>query len=246
MAILDIYCKPDHPLLGSVSQSQILAASLGIILFTLAALGLFLENEFIVLPYIGLSSLLFAFIYFLSIRIIYASRANDPKEDKSHTETSDLSFKAVVLRYALFASVIVAAALFLPHFAEQIAEKTGLGKSFIGTLLLAVSTSLPEIAVSIAAVRMGAVDMAVGNLLGSNLFNMFILFLDDVFYLPGPILKSASDNLIIPAMSAIIMSAITVIGISHKNKVKGFWMAWDTLLILFVYLIGLAILYKLS
>ncbi|MBL0097999.1 MAG: hypothetical protein IPP46_17010 [Bacteroidetes bacterium] len=68
-------------------------------------------------------------------------------------------------RYAGFALIIIGAALFLPHFAEGIAVHTGLGKSFVGTLFLAISTSL-EIAVSIAALRIGAVDMAVGNLLG--------------------------------------------------------------------------------
>lgn len=246
LAIMDVYCKPDHPLLGSVSQSQILAAALGIILLTLACLGLFLREEFIVLPYIGVSSLLFAIIYFFALKLIYKNQKKNPEASTQSHEVSDLSLKGVLLRYLLFAVIIIGAALFLPHFAEQIADKTGLGKSFVGTLMLAVSTSLPEIAVSIASVRMGAVDMAVGNLLGSNIFNMFILFLDDIFYPLGPILKSASDTLMIPALCTIMMSAITIIGISYKNKVKGFLMDWDTLMILLVYLIGLGLLYKLS
>lgn len=246
LAIMDVYCKPDHPLLSSVSQSQILAAALGIILLTLACLGLFLREEFIVLPYIGVSSLLFAVIYFFALNLIYKNQKKNPEASTQSHEVSDLSLKGVLLRYLLFAVIIIGAALFLPHFAEQIADKTGLGKSFVGTLMLAVSTSLPEIAVSIASVRMGAVDMAVGNLLGSNIFNMFILFLDDIFYPLGPILKSASDTLMIPALCTIMMSAITIIGISYKNKVKGFLMDWDTLMILLVYLIGLGLLYKLS
>jgi len=246
MAIMDVYCKSDHPLLGSVSQSQILAAALGIILMTLACLGLYLKEEFIVLPYIGVSSLLFAIIYFFALNLIYNNQKKNPAPSQVTHEPSSLSLKGVIIRYLLFALIIVIAALFLPHFAEQIAEKTGLGQSFVGTLMLAVSTSLPEIAVSIASVRMGAVDMAVGNLLGSNIFNMFILFLDDIFYPLGPILKSASDTLMIPALCTIIMSAITIIGISYKNKVKGFLMDWDTLMILLVYLVGLGLLYKLS
>ncbi|WP_290792400.1 hypothetical protein [Flavihumibacter sp. UBA7668] len=88
----------------------------------------------------------------------------------------------VIRNYIGFALIIIVAALALPFFAEHIAESAGLIKSFVGTLFLAASTSLPEIAVSIAAVRMGALDMAIGGLLGSNIFNILILSIDDLFY----------------------------------------------------------------
>lgn len=58
----------------------------------------------------------------------------------------------------------------------------------MGTQFVAAATSLPELAVTIAAVRIGAVDMAVANLLGSNLFDMLVLAVDDFFYVPGPLL----------------------------------------------------------
>ncbi|MBK8657833.1 MAG: hypothetical protein IPN22_02880 [Bacteroidetes bacterium] len=119
-----------------------------------------------------------------------------------------------------YACIIIAAALFLPHFAEKIAEQTGLGKSFVGTLFLAASTSLPEIAVSMAAVRMGFIDLSVGNLLGSNIFNVFILFIDDLFYTKGHLLKDASDAHLVSVFSVILMSAVAIIGLylPHYRK----------------------------
>src|SRR5690606_27324771 len=92
-------------------------------------------------------------------------------ETEEHHSVTELTLKQVVLKYILFALIIIVTALALPYFADHIGEHFSLGKSFVGTLFLAISTSLPEIAVSIAAVRLGAADMAVGNLLGSNIFN---------------------------------------------------------------------------
>ena len=61
------------------------------------------------------------------------------------------------------------------------------GRTFIGTTLVAIVTSLPELVTTIAAIRIGADDMAIGNLFGSNLFNMFALGLTDLFYTAGPL-----------------------------------------------------------
>ena len=70
----------------------------------------------------------------------------------------------------------------------------GLEASLIGTLFLAISTSLPELVISFASVRMGFLDMAVGNVLGSNLFNLLIIFVADVAMRGGNLLEKASST----------------------------------------------------
>lgn len=62
------------------------------------------------------------------------------------------------------------------------------GRSFVGTLFMALVTTMPEMAVTLSPLHLRALDMAIGNLLGSNLFNVFILAIDDLFYLRGPLL----------------------------------------------------------
>lgn len=105
-------------------------------------------------------------IYFGSMRLIYQYTRRDQAEDiQDEIKEHKFTLNQVIARYIGFASVIIGAALFLPHFAEQIAIMTGLGQSFVGTIFIAISTSLPEIAVSLAAIRMGSIDMSVGNLL---------------------------------------------------------------------------------
>jgi cation:H+ antiporter len=247
LSLMDIFTPKDHPLFGHLSKSHILAAAFGIILIVFAGLGIFLNEDIVLTPSIGLTSLSFAIIYFISVTTIFKYQKSEfaEKEESTHHEIN-LTLKQVIWRYVFFALIIIVVALVLPHFAEQIAESTGLGKSFIGTLLLAISTSFPEIAVSIAAIKMGSTNMAIGNLMGSNIFNIFILFLDDLFYSKGHLLKDASDNHLVSVFSVIVISFIAVIGIIFPSKYKNWYLSWDTIMIFFVWSLNLILLYRLS
>jgi cation:H+ antiporter len=250
LAMMDVFVPRHQPLFSVASQSHVLSASLGIILITLAGLGLFLPKDIVITSWIGFTSILFVVIYFGSIRLIYTFDHNSNRVDTpiggDDDKHSQISKARVIRNYVVFASIIVLAALALPYFAEHISEESGLSRSFVGTLLLAASTSLPEIAVSIAAVRMGSIDMAVGGLLGSNIFNIFILALDDLFYTRGHILKDASDINIISVFGTIIMSAIVIIGLTYRSKKKKYFLAWDAALIFVIYIINILLLYHLS
>jgi len=248
LAMLDAFTPRNKPLLSSASTSHVLAATLGLILVALAGLGLTLPEDIVLLPSIGITSISFLIVYIFSIRLIYQynkTHVNDELNISGKPKMS-LTLKQAISKYVLYAVFIVGAALFLPYFAEHIAEMTGLGKSFVGTLFLATSTSLPEIAVSIAAVRSGAIDMAIGNLLGSNIFNIFILFLDDVFYTKGHLLKDASDGNIVSVFSVILMSAVAIIGLTFKVKGKRFLLAYDAIIIFTIYIFNLIILFRLT
>jgi len=81
----------------------------------------------------------------------------------------------IMLEFTLSALAIVIAGSLLTRFSARIAEITGLGKVFVGSLLLAGATSLPELMVDIQSIRMNLPDLAVGDLLGSSLFYLLIL-----------------------------------------------------------------------
>lgn len=246
LAMLDAFIPKHQPLFGIASPRHMLITSLSIILLCLVGLALFLPNDLVVIPWIGLTSILFILFYFVAIRLIYKNEQQFQVKEESvsvNGKVETISLRSIVYRYTGYAFIIVIAALGLPFFADGIADLTGLGKSFVGTFFLAVSTSLPEIAVSIAAVRMGSVDLAVGNLLGSNIFNVFILAIDDLFYTKGLLLKDASEFHIISVISAIMMSAVVIIGLSYRAKGKRFFLAWDAALIFLIYLINLVFIY---
>lgn len=247
LAILDAFIPKHQPLFGIASPSHMLNTGLGIILMILVGFALFLPNDFAVTPWIGLSSIIFVAVYFVSIRVIYQNEKQQKPIGAGQRvipeNAEQISLNRLIFNYSFFAVIIIAAALALPFFAGHIAEMTGLGESFVGTFFLAVSTSLPEIAVSIAAVRMGSIDLSVGNLLGSNIFNVLILAIDDLFYTKGLILKDASEFHLISVFSTVMMAAVVIIGLSYRAKGKRYFLAWDSATIFVIYLINLIFLY---
>lgn len=240
LSVLDARIK--KPLLSVVRSSHIVAAIFGIILLTIAGMGIYLAGEIPVVLWISSFSFLLFGVYLAAVWGIFKYEQVSLLETApapvtvSATHAADL--KSVIGGYALHALVVIGAAVFLPYFGETIAEQTGMGNSFFGTLFLAAATSLPELVVSLAALRLGALDMAVGNLLGSNVFNMFILGIDDVFYREGSLFKHISTSHLLSVFITIIMTAVVGLGLLFKPKKKQFWLlSLDTFILIILYLV---------
>jgi cation:H+ antiporter len=167
------------------------------------------------------------------------------KEKAIELRYKEVPTKTAIVNYSINAIVVVIAAAFLPTIGEGIAEITGLGQTFVGNIFIAFSTSLPEVVVSISAVRIDAIDLAIGNLFGSNIFNILILAIDDIFLIKGPILSFVNPNHIISALSAIVMTTIAIIGLTYRAEKKKLFLAWDSIGILLVYVVNLMLLYAL-
>jgi cation:H+ antiporter len=149
------------------------------------------------------------------------------------------------LHYTFAAVLVVGAALWLPRLGAELARQTGLGEAFVGSLFIAITTSLPEIVVSLAAVRIGAIDLGIGNVLGSNLFNLLILGLDDVFYRSGPILSAADASHGVTILAVVTMNALFLIGLTYRVMTKRFAVAWDTGAMAAVYVTAVTLAYGL-
>jgi cation:H+ antiporter len=140
-------------------------------------------------------------------------------------------------RYLLAAAIVVAAGIWLPFVGVEIARQMGWQTTFVGTLLIAATTSVPELVVSISALRMGAVDMAISNLLGSNLFDVLIIAIDDIAYTKGPLLSSVSSAHAVTAYTAVVMSGIFIVALLFKpeSRIRG-TISWISLSLLMAYL----------
>lgn len=248
LAFLDAIHRP-MPISAKAHHGNILAAGFGILLLCMAAISLASGNRLPSLGWIGFYSFLFALIYFIAMRLIYFYEKRQISEFVKgiavELKYKDVPTRTAILNYCINAVVVIIAAVFLPKIGEGIAETTGLGQTFVGNIFIALSTSLPEVVVSIAAVKMGAVDLAIGNLFGSNIFNIFILAIDDLLFIKGPLLSFVNPNHIISALSAIAMTAIAIIGLTYRAEKKRLFLAWDSIGILFVYIINLMLLYTL-
>lgn len=153
------------------------------------------------------------------------------------------------LRYevALFgaaAAAILVAAPFLALSGKGIADATGVGQTFVGALLLAVTTSLPELVASLAAIRIGAYDLAVGNLFGSNAFNMTIIFAADLAYPPGPILAAVDPAQVVAGVGAILLMAIALAAVVHGTRTRIRRLEPDAVAVLVVYVLLLVAVWR--
>lgn len=248
LAFLDSAYRP-MPISSKAQQGHTLSAGFGIFLLSLVVLGLFLPPQAFYLGWVGIYSPLFIGIYFFAMRTIYHSEkkqlAQFIKETAIELKYKETSTGSAVRNYAVNAVIVIIAAMFLPKIGAGIAAATGLGESFVGAVLIAITTSLPEVVVSLAAVRMGAIDLAIGNLFGSNIFNILILGISDIFFVKGPLLAWSSRNHVIPALVAIMMTAVAIIGLTYRAEKKRLPIAWDSVAIVLLYLISLGLLYGL-
>jgi cation:H+ antiporter len=246
LALLD-FLSGAAPISAKAHQGQVLTASFGILLLALVNLSIFGAAQIPSIGWVGVYSVIFAATYFVAMRAIFSyekRRIADLIEAVAEELRYEKIPKAKAYRmYSLNALLTIGAAMYLPRLGERIAEVTGLGQTFVGNVLIALSTSLPELVVSIAALKIGAVDMAFGNVFGSNLFNIMILAVDDVFYTKGPILSYVSGNHLVSSSAAIAMTAVAAVALTYRAGKKWIFFAWDSLTIFVIYVLALYILY---
>jgi cation:H+ antiporter len=144
--------------------------------------------------------------------------------------------------FAIAALTVLAAGPYLAEAAGKIAELSGLGNTFVGTTLVALCTSLPELAASYAAIRIGAHDLAIGNVFGSNAFNM-LLFLPLDLAFPGSLFAAVSPAHAVSIFAAIVATSVVIMGQLYSVESRTRLLEPDAIIVIAIILAGLAIVY---
>lgn len=169
----------------------------------------------------------------------------DGKSRRSPENQDQGSLRSAIVKTVVSATVILAAGFFLSRSADAIAVQTGLGASFVGAVLLALSTSLPELSTVISSVRLGQYEMAISDILGTNLFNVALIFLVDAVYTGEPVLNGVGKFSLVASLLGAVLTTIYLIGlVERRNRTIG-RMGIDSLATLIVYFAGLFVLYRL-
>ena len=230
------------------SQGHILSAGFGVVLVGLAGLNVLLGDRTILpaMGHVGGYAPVFVLLYLFAMRTLfeYEQEQLAALAARQASRYPEVTLRQAAAGYALAAIAVLAAGSLLPFAGVRLAEAMGWHKTFVGTLFVAGATSLPELAVTVAAVRIGAVDMAIANLLGSNLFNVAILALDDLAFLPGPLLSHVSPMHAVSAASAVVMTGIVIVALLYRPRTRLFkTVGWASLALLTVYLLNTYVLY---
>jgi cation:H+ antiporter len=192
----------------------------------------------------GLATPVLLALYLVAMRTVYAYERDHSMPAATALDAALPLLRGAVIRFALAASVVIGAGVWLPFVATDLANAMAWNKSFVGSLFVAMATSLPELAVSLSALRLGALDMAIGNLLGSNLFNVAVIAVDDLFYRPGVLLASVSPVHAVTAGSAITMTGLAMVGLFFKPRGRVMRaISWVSLGLVAMYLLNTYVLY---
>ncbi len=228
-------------ILDRASRNNIYTAILGTFLTVLVILALWLRIDMQILG-VGLDALIIAVTYIVGMIVINKLPSLDPQaealaesEEEPDNPSASLSPKAAIFRFVIAALVILAAGTALSITGDEIAVITGIGSSFIGSFLIAAATSLPEAISVFVALRLSNVNMAVGAILGSNIFNMIILALSDPVYTKGPIMLDVSGANMIIAVGVLIMSLLALFALYRKQSATTWTYALPSIIILIVY-----------
>ncbi len=243
LAMLDALSE-DEPVWRRSDQGHILTAAFGIILIGFVGVLIQVTGSDKGLNFhylhISLYSPFLLVLYFVAMRAAYFYERR-PREfaDRIPEVEETATLPSAIARYLAAATVVAATGAYLPFVGLEVADAMGWRTSFVGTLFIAAATSVPELIVTISALRIGSIDMAVGNLLGSNLFAILVIAIDDFAYTDGPLFAQVSPAHSITAFAASIMAALCIVGLLYRPGNRFFGRAgWIGLSLLAVYLLS--------
>jgi cation:H+ antiporter len=252
IAVMDVAYQPGS-ILSNAQDAHVLSGGLGILLMGLIVMAPLAGGAFHSLGLVGVSfiSIGVVILYLIGARMLAVfqrKRAVEVLEEEAEALHYDrISRRRTFLVFGGAALVVVVTGVWLSSLTDQIAVETGLGRSFVGALFLGVSTSLPEITASLTAVRLGAIDLAIGNVLGSNLFNVTLLAVYDVVDGSENLWAVMSNANALGTIIAMMMTAVVIISLIYRASPKTpLRISWDGAALILMYLGAMAALYMLG
>jgi cation:H+ antiporter len=250
LAVLDLSYHSRGKMISRRSLGHVLSGSLSTVLTVLVGLSLLTARLLGDFSLAGISPalVLVVIVYLVGVRIVYhdqriAAEAVIPPQ-AAELPAGEMSLQRASLGFAIAAGAVFVAGPFLAESAGELARLTGLGDTFVGTTLVALSTSLPELVTSYTAVRMGAFDLAVGNVFGSNAFNMVLLAPLDLVQ-PGLLMAVVSERHVITCLAVILATQVTLMGVLYQAQTRKMLIEPDAVLVIVVVIAGLALIYYL-
>jgi cation:H+ antiporter len=251
IALMDFFHGRD-PIFSRAATGHMLSAGFGVLLIGVASMSIIAGPAIPEIYHVGLYSPVILFIYIMAIRSVYYYEKRLLAEHVTEVALAQeaqydhMTLNKAILFYIINAAIIVVTATILPFLGDKIAIATGLGGSFVGTVFIGLATSLPELAVSMSALKIGASEMAIANLFGSNLFNIAIISVEDLFYTEGSLLGAVSSEHAVMGFIAIMMTGIAIVALTYRARKKLFLrLSWDAFALVLAYIVSIILLYNL-
>ena len=165
------------------------------------------------------------------------TRADEPEDDDS----ADHPARGLILRFILLMVLLGLAGWIISRVGAQLVDRLGLSASLVGALVTAVITSLPELVTTIAAVRRGALQLAVGGIIGGNTFDTLFLTISDVGYRDGSIFHAVGAQDLFWLATGMLMTTVLMLGLIFRQKKGPGRIGLESLALLLIYGAAIAI-----
>ncbi|MCW5635804.1 MAG: sodium:calcium antiporter [Rubrivivax sp.] len=217
-----------QPMYRDAGTGHLVSAGFGVVMLGFVVMSLTMGRHAPALLNVGFYSPALLALYLLALKSVFVherervAAARVPPPELPAAAAGPVARDPDVARdwrrFALATLVVLGAGTLLPSAASDLAQALGLSRTFVGTVFMALATTLPEMAVTLGALRLGALDMAIGNLLGSNLFNVTILAVDDLAYTRGPLLAEVAPAHAGTAATALVMTGLVIVGLVMRPQ----------------------------
>jgi len=170
---------------------------------------------------VGLPSVILIALYAVGMRVVYVTRPSaDAASDNG--EAPGMTLGRAWTMFGLVSLGVILAGFFLAWSTDQVAQITGVASSTLGILAVSLVTSMPEVSTTIAAARMGAMNLGVAGLFGSCVFNVTILTIADIFYREDILVNQTEAAHLVAggvALGLIFLALALVLGRNRLRKV---------------------------
>lgn len=252
IAMIDLAYQPGR-VLAKAQEVHILSGGLGVLMLGIIAMGVLIGPVLNGFGIYGVSilSIIILLLYGVGGKMIAGlekERAGEVLEKEAiEGGYARISTWRALLIFIFSGMAVIALGVWLASIGDRLAATTGLSSSFVGNLFLALTTSLPEIAASLAAIRLGAIDLAIGNVLGSNLFNILLFFAYDLADGRANFWASLTNANAFAAVITMMMTGVVIISLMYRASPKTpYRISWDGLALAGMYLGSIALLYLLG
>lgn len=246
LGLIDFFIRSKGRLLSRASAAHAVSGCMSIGLMAILAGAIIYkpQNTWLGAGYVSFFVLI---IYLLGIRIVYYDQifCLKIKPNAFHPRPLKIRPSKALLGYLTCAGAILVTAPYLASSCGKLIHHFGFSETFIGTSLVALITSLPELITTIAALRLGSSEMAVGNVFGSNSFNMAIIGISDFFF-EGALLTKVSVSHVLTALCGIFITITVLIGQLYHSEKRIAFIEPDAAIVIILVIASLGLIYNIG
>ncbi|MFQ5657251.1 MAG: sodium:calcium antiporter [Candidatus Methylomirabilales bacterium] len=245
LAVMDLVFARRR-VLDHVSEEHTLFGLLGILLTVMAGIGIIVPGWGRI-GHVGLETIMIAAVYVGGVRSLYRfTKRPHPFRLVPASGPGRTQLWGATVGFALGTTGLLVLTPLLVLSAEGVSLETGVSTTFVGTLLVGLTTTLPELGTTISAIRLGAFNLAIGNLFGSVIFNMVVLLFMDVAYSRGPVLAYVDRDHVLTALFVVTCVTLSMVAILSPARWRTRRVGVENALIVGTYILGLWVLYSLG